>query len=352
MKRILYIGQLQNFSTCAARMHSLQELGCITVPFDATPYTGYPQRLVRSIAHRATIGPPVRNLNRDVTRFVKSNAANVSHVWIDKGKWLYPETVQTIKEITGAVIIHYTPDAQFIQNQTRYFKAGIPLYDLLFTTKPFEVELYKQYGAKRVHLIDQGYDNIHLSLRELSFEEKRKFGSDVCFVGHCEPHYAKTLRVAFKMPGRHRVWGHGWRSYARFHSWLKDAFSGDAVWGDDYSRALNAASIALCLLTKRCPETTTTRSFEITACGAFMLAERTEDHLALYEEGKEAEFYGSLDELVDKLRYYLTHPVEREQIAVAGYERCQRSGYSNHQRARQMLQKVDELQTASRSEGN
>jgi len=67
---------------------------------------------------------------------------------------------------------------------------------------------------------------------------------------------------------------------------------------------------------------TAARSYEIPACGTFLLAMRTPQHLESYVEGREAEFFETPDELVRKARFYLDHDAERRAIARAGHERC------------------------------
>jgi spore maturation protein CgeB len=100
---------------------------------------------------------------------------------------------------------------------------------------------------------------------------------------------------------------------------------------------LASTKIALGFLSKRIPETTTTRTFEIPAMGVFMLAERTADHLALFSEGREAEFFGSDEELREKLLFYLDHESSRARIAAAGRERCLKSEYHARTQLRRVL---------------
>jgi spore maturation protein CgeB len=71
-----------------------------------------------------------------------------------------------------------------------------------------------------------------------------------------------------------------------------------------------------------------------------MLAERTQEHLVLFEDGVEAVFFDSNDELLDMTRFYVKYPTVASKIGQAGRERCLRSGYSNHHRAQQMLEIV------------
>jgi spore maturation protein CgeB len=94
--------------------------------------------------------------------------------------------------------------------------------------------------------------------------------------------------------------------------------AGGAVWGDDYVDTLALGKIGLGLLSKFCPDQFTTRSFEIPGAGAMLLGERTAEHLEIFEEGKDADFFSCSAELIDKARFYLTHDKPRTLIAAAG----------------------------------
>jgi spore maturation protein CgeB len=62
------------------------------------------------------------------------------------------------------------------------------------------------------------------------------------------------------------------------------------------------------------------RCFEATAAGSFLLTEWVPTLSACFEDGKHVVTYKTMDEAVEKARYYLAHEEEREQIARAGME--------------------------------
>lgn len=66
------------------------------------------------------------------------------------------------------------------------------------------------------------------------------------------------------------------------------------------------------------------RDFEIPMCGGFYLTEYFEELSEFYRIGKEIECYRDKGEMLDKIRYYLSHDTERERIRRAGHERCLR----------------------------
>jgi spore maturation protein CgeB len=68
-----------------------------------------------------------------------------------------------------------------------------------------------------------------------------------------------------------------------------------------------------------------------------MLAERSDDHLRLFEESHEAAFFKSDEEFLEKVRYFVAHEQERAAIARAGRQRCLDAGYSETERMRLMI---------------
>ena len=109
------------------------------------------------------------------------------------------------------------------------------------------------------------------------------------------------------------------------------------VLAEDAAKVFCATKINLHFLRKVARDLQTTRSVEIPACRGFMLAERTQEHLDLFDEGSEAEFFDDIDELLAKIKHYLLHSEQRKTIANAGYERCVKSGYSNYDRLNEIL---------------
>jgi len=109
---------------------------------------------------------------------------------------------------------------------------------------------------------------------------------------------------------------------------LARAHQGGEVYGDDYARALTGSKISIGFLRKACPDQHTTRTFEIPACGSMLLADRTQEHQEFFEEGKEAEFFDSCEELLEKTKFYCSNESARKRIAKGGYKRCIEGGYT------------------------
>ena len=72
------------------------------------------------------------------------------------------------------------------------------------------------------------------------------------------------------------------------------------------------------------------RLFELAANGVMQISDGDEYLNSFFDEGKEIIGYKNVDDLIDKIRYYLDHDDERLQIATAAYRRVMRDYRIKH----------------------
>lgn len=78
------------------------------------------------------------------------------------------------------------------------------------------------------------------------------------------------------------------------------------------------------------------RTFEALSTKSFMLTSWNPEVASVFEDGKHLVLYKSLDEAVEKAKYYLVHDEEREAIAQAGFDEV-RAKHTFVHRAKQVL---------------
>jgi hypothetical protein len=276
--------------------------------------------------------------NDKITKLVAANEYDV--VWIDKGITINKETLLFIKNKNPSCkIVSFSPDNMALRhNQSQNYLDCIPYYDYTFTTKSYILEDLKKMGVKNVNFIHKTYGEDFHYPRVLSTEEKEHLGGDVGFIGAWEKERCESILYLVENGIKVKVFGDGkWNEYKSFSKNLSIL---PGIFSDDYPKALSALKISLCFLRKINFDQQTARTMEIPACGGFMLAERTQEHLDLFEEGKEASYFSSNEELLKLCHYYLSHEEERIQLAKAGLKRCHTSGYSNDKTIKKMLDTV------------
>jgi hypothetical protein len=224
------------------------------------------------------------------------------------------------------------------KKKSRHYTSSIPLYDIIFTPRDINIPEYLAQGANFVAKFWKGYDPDNLYPEQLSEAEKKFYGADAVFAGHWEPSRTEPFLALAKTIPRLKIWGQGWRRCSGIFP--SGVLQYRKALKEEYRKVLCGAKIGIQFLTRWARDTQTSRSFEIPACGTMLLAERSEDHLASFMEDKEAVFFTSTEELVEKARFYLKHDSLRKKIAQAGYERCQRSGYTNSSRIRYMIRQL------------
>ena len=283
--------------------------------------------------------PDKKNANKQIIRKVSLRHYDV--VWIDKGITIYPETLIYIKKVSpSTVIISYSPDNMALRhNQSQQYLQCIPLYDYIITNKSYILENMRNLGAKNILFVNNSYAETFHHPFELTDREKSNLGGDVGFIGAWEKERCASVLYLADHGVKVKVFGDAkWNKYINYNPNLQ--IMGHSLQGDDYSKSIQAFRISLCFLRKMNFDKQTTRSVEIPACGGFMLAERTDEHLNMFKENEEAVYFSSNEELLEKCQYYLAHDEERKAIADLGRKRCLTSGYSNEGMIRNVLRTI------------
>lgn len=327
------------------RMLAARVLGHEVVPVCALPFYSMGGRWVAGIQQRLKWGPNLWAYNRAILSACEEHRPDV--LWVEKGVWVFADTIRRVRKM-GITCVHYTPDPALVAQRSRHVEQAIPLYDVMVTNKSYEMEAYKRLGARRLLLQPPTFDlRLHRPYTPQS-EDMAVFGTDLSFVGTYRPGREVFLHPLAAAGLQLAIWGWGWekcpdpqvRACCRMRSAEED----------DYVRAICCSKIGLGLLCTLWPDQVTTRSVEIPACGGFLLAQRTPEHEALFQEGVEAEFFSTEEELLAKARYYLEHDEKRLKIAAAGRERCFRSGYSNDDCLREVFREVERCRALTGAE--
>jgi len=338
MRNIIYIGDLRRGRTSWHRMLALKNLGHRIIPIDqASDINNLFERVLRSFRQR--VGYPLDPNNVNILLLKSILDFSPDLIWLDKPMNIKRSTLVNIKEIDSNLkIVAYSPDDMLNpQNQSKYHTKILPLLDAYYTTKSFGVNELKNMGCKNVFFIENGYcTEIHRPVIPSFNSIRNKVG----FIGGYE--YERYQNILFLANNgiNVNIQGSFWNKVGSEN--LIKIKNGDLI-DLDYSAMISLTDINLCFLRKANRDLQTSRSIEIPACGGFMLAERSDEHLQLFKDGIEAVFFSDKQEMLDKTKYYLNHPEQRLKIAMAGRDRCKSSGYSNESRMSNALKLLDSI---------
>jgi spore maturation protein CgeB len=205
-----------------------------------------------------------------------------------------------------------------------YWKSFAPFYDIfaVIQKEPFISELSKIGQPNALYLPLAALPEFHRPM-DLSPVEQRRFGSEVSFMGAGYP----NRRAAFRELVNHdfKLWGTEWEGDHVLEPLVQ--MRGARVTPEECVKIFNATRINLNLHSSVQARELVThgdfvnpRTFELAACGAFQLVDRRTLLDEAFADGELA-IFDSMDELLDKIDYYLKKPDECVEIANRGRER-------------------------------
>ncbi len=232
-------------------------------------------------------------------------------LFVTKGFGLSSRTIAAARRLCRACVVFQNDDVMNANSTSPDMIRAIPMWDAVFTPRDFALEELKSMGARRAECLRFAYDPF-LSFPPPDTERDATLSDSVVFVGTGLPERIPALEAL----ARHVplvVFGNGWTRVPS-GSPLRPALR-PAVF-ENRLRSINAsAGINVAFVAKANRDQHTMRTFEIPACGGFMLAERTNVHTDLFREGEEVALFGSTEELVSGAVSYLADPARRRRMA-------------------------------------
>jgi spore maturation protein CgeB len=222
---------------------------------------------------------------------------------------IHPETISTL---TKKYITYnwFCDDHWRFSNFSKYFA---PHFSFVSTTDREALPKYEGIGYRNALLTQWAcneFDYVFLPDVEKAYP--------VSFVG--QPHGNRRRLIRYLARNRIDVaaFGNGWDR--------------GRVSQEDMIRIFNASLINLNLSNSswnirtifRNQQQIKGRNFEIPGCGGFLLTNYVQNLGEYFSLDNEVVCFSGKQDMLEKIRYYLTHDEERERIARAGYERTRR----------------------------
>lgn len=280
----------------------------------------------------------VNRLNKVIIERVEKFLPDL--VILFKPIFIKTKTINELKKNKSLVFSYHSDNAWLPINSSTYYVAGLNLYDALFFQNRHNAdEAKKNINIESIYLPSAVDTEIHYPVKVYNGPN-----SDIAFIGTYirgekrEVWLEKLCQLGYNL----KIYGSRWEKCKNRCLKNRKIINGPK-YGRDFSEVVNSTKIVINFLREHNNDEQNSRTYELPACGGFMLHERTEEVLKLFKEGKEAEFFSNFRELRDKIDYYLKQEEERIAIAKSGLEKVRLEEYSFKSRAEVIIKEYKKL---------
>ncbi len=243
-------------------------------------------------------------MNKKFIEIIKLEKPDYVFLWLIYEEF-YIDTLLKIKEISPKTkIINYCGDDDILFSTYSIFYSLF--IDYFFVTHPEFIPKY----LNKAFLSQATNTEIFKPL-----DVKKKY--DVTFIGTPKGNRISFMKYLIDNGIKVRVFGSGWNNFPEF----KDHYGG-FIDLENFAKVINQTRVNICF-TKNYEGSShiNQHPFEVAACNAISLVENSPGFLKLYKKDKEIITFSSQEELLEKVKYYLSHQEEGKKISHAAYER-------------------------------
>lgn len=335
MPHILYLGSAIPGSTSYHRSQALLRLGnriAIKDPLKAIA-TESKSKLWNAVHYRSGYRFVQKKVENWVTQQVNDVPEKYDLVWVNSGELLGRKCIRLLTIQLKCPVVLYNNDDPTGSRDGGRFKSllkALPAYDLVVVVRSETEQECRKLNVKKVLRMFMSYDEVSHQPFNCITDIPQKFRSEVAFIGTWMPNenrdefMLKLIQDGVPLS----IWGDSWQK-SKYFSRLQPYWRGNAVYEREYVAAIQGAKICIGMLSKGNRDLHTQRSLEIPFIGSLFCAERTTEHLAMYEEDKEAVFWKDAEECAAVCKRLLADEGQRERIRSAGMKRVREMKIGN-----------------------
>lgn len=227
-------------------------------------------------------------------------------------RFIHPECIKAIKKaLPNVPVIHINPDAITTFEHQQIF---VSPYDAYFTKDPFIVDFMRNKMGLNAHYLPEALNpRVHKPLDKNRVDLEQQVGIDVVAFGTMYPYRAKMVEHLLKAGIKVDLFGTPDR---RFPSdAVSKNFRNEFITGDRKAEVLQGAKIVFNNFHYAEVESANVKFFEIYGIGGFQIC----DYKPVLEEYSAIDVerftYKTIDDAIEKIKYYLQTPSERYEIA-------------------------------------
>lgn len=263
-------------------------------------------------------------------------------LWVDHGRYTGANLVRHARKRGMKTVVLNVDDPFGYRDRLSWllYRKTVKEYDLTVVVRDPNIAEAQKHGARDVMKVWRSADEVAHAARDLTPEQVEKYSSEVLFLGTWMVGRGTFMKQLVDQQVPVTIIGDRWNK-APECSDIKKFWKAPGVYNEDeYAAYIQCSKISIGLLSVQNRDLITTRSAEIPAIGSLFCAQRTTEHLQLYEDGVEAVFWDDAEECAMRCKELLADPDRRKSIAMAGHERCIRNGTMNEPVMKSVLDRL------------
>jgi spore maturation protein CgeB len=241
------------------------------------------------------------------------------------------EIVRALQDLRVQCIAYPTDDPWNPAHCAVWHLKALPLYDTVFSPRRSNLDDFRRLGCSDVRYLPFGYDERLFG--PFIGPASKALAETILFVGGADQDRAQFFSTFLQHGPRPTLVGGYWERYAH----TRPLSIGPRTAAELHGLTAGAA-VNLCLVRRANRDGHVMRSFEIPACGGFMIAEDTAEHRDIFgPEGECVLYFSGPRDAAEKVRFALADPAGRSRMACAAHHRIVSQGHTYRDRLAQML---------------